>query len=124
MESLVVVERRMNLYIDMLINLTYKIHQTHPGYDCLVEYNDIENHFIWCFDSVCSDFLNKDIKTKGLKITDTLFEFFFTDLYSVKKMKNIEVYLNIWKIVFSGKNIDSVLYVYRLYEKFDELLKK
>ena len=59
-----------------------------------------------------------------MKITDTLFEFFFTDLYSVKKMKSIEVYLNIWKIVFSGKNIDSVLYVYRLYEKFDELLKK
>ena len=76
MESLIVVERRIDLYIDILINLTYKIHQTHPGYDCLSEKEDIYNHFTWCFNSVCSEFLNKEIDLRNTRICETLFDFF------------------------------------------------
>lgn len=122
MKSLVSVDRRMKLYIDIIINLTYKIYNTHPGFDCLIDEIDIRNHFNWCLRNTIKDFLYIDIDISKFEISDMLYEFYSKEIYKTKKLRDVNVYLNIWKILFSGQNSKMITYIYNLYGKFDKIV--
>ncbi len=123
METLIVVNRKMELYVDMIINLTYKIYNTHPGYDSLDE-KDMWNHFIWCFKNIVKDFLElEDIDLTDEEISLTLFSFFYNELYKLNEEKPITYYLTIWRNAFNSNNGKVVDYIYNIYIKFEKIVK-
>lgn len=119
----IIVKRRLNLYLDFIINITYKIHTTHPGFDCLYDDNDIKNHFNWCYNSICKEFMEQNVDFyKNKKIRETLFEFFYKKLYTINKMESLSTYLIMWNNVFSDRSPKNVAMMYTLYENFDKAI--
>lgn len=119
----IIVKRRLNLYLDFIINITYKIHTTHPGFDCLYDDNDIKNHFNWCYNSICKEFMEQNVDFyKNNKIRETLFEFFYKKLYTINKMEPLSTYLIMWNNVFSDRSPKNVAMMYTLYENFDKAI--
>lgn len=122
-ENLIIVKRRMELYLDFIINITYKIHTSHPGFDCLYDDEDIKNHFNWCYNSVCDDFLKHGVNFKKNKeVKECLYKFFYKKIYSVRKLESITYYLTIWHSIFSDKNKKNIPIIYTLYENFDKTI--
>lgn len=121
-KNIVVVKRRLDLYIDFIINLTHKIHLTHPGLDCLYEDEDINNHYNWCFNLICEDFLEQSVNFKNNNdVKKNLYDFLYKNLYKVDNIKDLTYYLKLWKTIFSDKNKD-INTVHKIYENFDKTL--
>lgn len=122
-DKIIIVKRRMELYLDFIINITYKIHKTHPGYDCLYEEEDINNHYNWCYNCICDDYLKQSINFKDNDdVYKSLYNFFYKKLYKKSKMESLTHYLMIWHTLFSDKNQKNIPIVYSLYENFDKTL--
>lgn len=119
----IVVKRRLNLYLDFIINITYKIHTTHPGFDCLYEDEDINNHFNWCYKSICEQFMEQNVNFyKNNDIKKMLYDFFYEKLYTVNKINSLSSYLMMWNNIFSDRSKKNIAMMYSLYENFDKTI--
>jgi hypothetical protein len=111
----------MELYLDFIINLTYKIHKTHLGFDCLNEDEDIFNHFKWCYNSICEQFLEQEIDFRNNdELINILYKLFYENLYTKSKLYPLSKYLMSWNEIFTNKKPKNVAIVYNIYENFDE----
>lgn len=119
-ESFIIVNRKMELYIDILINLTYKIYNTHPGYDCMDE-SDMWNHFLWCFKQTVNDFIDLDVDLSDEDISKILYEFYHKGIYLDSENKKVAHYLDVWRKAFNSKEIEVISYIYKIYVSFEKL---
>ena len=122
-DNIIIVKRRLELYLDFIINITYKIHTSHPGFDCLYEDEDIKNHYNWCYKSICDDFLKHGVDfNNNVEVKKYLYDFFYKNIYTKKKMESLSYYLTIWNSIFNNKNKNNIPIIYTLYENFDKTL--
>lgn len=82
---------KIDLYYDFLISLDTLINKTFLGIDVIYTYNDILNHFTWCFNKIIESFEKENIffKRKG-----TLFNYlwlFYYDGFYMTLVENGEV---------------------------------
>ena len=114
---------RLELYLDFIINITYKIYTSHPGFDCLYEDEYIKNHYNWCYKSICDDFLKHGVDfNNNVEVKKYLYDFFYKNIYTKKKMESLSYYLTIWNSIFNNKNKKNIPIIYTLYENFDKTL--
>lgn len=123
--NIVLVSRRMELYLDFIINITYKIHETHPGFDCLYEKKDISNHFKYCFNCICEQHLEQGVDFRD---NNDLYEFLYDSLYKVlyskNKLKPISYYLLYWNKIFTNKSPKNMGFISNIYDFFDKSIVK
>ena len=131
-QKYIIVMDRVELYKDFSLNLLYYIFYYYIDYDTINTDTDIYNHFSFCYNKVCDEFLLEDIdfkKNKELKeyyyvyyyhqfykaqinpkqdVTLSYFEKFWNNIFEVEKQKN--------------KNIINILI--EIYNVFDKSINK
>ncbi len=123
----IIIKDRVEIYKDFAINLLYYIHKYYIDYESLHEDIDIHNHYVWCFNKVCDEFLKEEIDFRN---NEELKEYFYTYYYhQFYKIQNInqdttlEYYEKFWRNIFEidkqkNKNVINILIeIYNIYDK-------
>lgn len=123
---------RLELYKDFTFNLLYYIDHYYLDYESLYKDSDINNHFYWCYNKACDEFLEEGIDFKN---NDELKEYFrgyyFNYYYKAQadttKDLSLKYFEKIWTSIFDfeqqkNKNVTNILI--ELYTIFDKSLTK
>lgn len=125
-QKYIIVKDRVELYKDFALNLLYYIHNYYIDRETLSEEQDIQNHYVWCFNKVCDEFKLENIdfsKNKELKMY--FFSYYKHQFYLAKKNQDIsiEFFEKFWKNIFEiekqkNKTIINILIeIYNIYDK-------
>jgi hypothetical protein len=123
-----IIKRRSELYHDFLNNLINHIIRYYIDYESLSEDEDIHNHYNWCFDKVCSEFILEGIYfDKNDKLRHYYYTYFYHQYYKVqdddKFNISLDYFIKFWDNIFEvdrnvSKNITNLLIeVYKLFDK-------
>ena len=63
-QKYIIVKDRVEIYKDFALNLLYYINHYYIDYESINADEDIGNHFNWCFNKVCDEFLLEGINFK------------------------------------------------------------
>ncbi len=131
-QKYLIVKDRVELYKDFVINLLNNIIYYYVDYDSINTDINIKNHYNWCYNKVCDEFLKEEI---DFKTNDELREYFYTyyyhQFYRAQTNPNQDISLNyfekFWKNIFEierqkNKNIIGVLI--EIYNIFDKSVNK
>lgn len=125
-KKFIIVKDRVEIYRDFALNLLYYIDDYYLDKDSLSEDQDIYNHFIWCYNKVCDEFLKEGL---DFRKNDELIEYYYTYYYHqfYTTNDNQDVSLNyfqkFWKNIFDiekqkNKNLINILIeIYNIYDK-------
>jgi len=117
------------LFHDFLISFNNLIEQTFLGIDVIYTYQDMNNHFSWCFDKTITSFEHENIFfNKRGKLYNYFWSFYYEAFY-MTLIEGEEVKVNQWfKTLFDMKikktkpELKILTDVYSLFE--DNLIKK
>lgn len=114
---------KCNLYYDFILSLNCKVVNTFLGEDVINSEEDIKNHFIWCIETVISNFKKENIKFKKDEELKEYFFNFYVELFYNQPNKDLERLNKIANLSFIYKRIktrsdmDVLLELYRIFEK-------
>lgn len=127
-----IVKDRVEIYRDFAMNLLYYVHHYYLDRESLSEDEDIWNHFRWCFNKVCDEFLEEGLDfSNNDELKEYFYGYYYTQFYKADArqdttLKNFE---NFWRSIFEidkqkNKNLINVLIeVYNIYDKSINLEK-
>ena len=81
---------KCNLYYDFILSLNCKVVNTFLGEDVINSEEDIKNHFIWCIETVISNFKEENIKFKKDEELKEYFFNFYVELFYNQPNKDLE----------------------------------
>jgi hypothetical protein len=127
-QKYIIVKDRVEIYKDFALNLLYYINRYYIDYESLNTDQDIRNHFTWCFNKVCDEFLLEEIDFKSNEeLKEYFFVYYYHQYYKIKANKNqdtsLPYYEKFWKSIFEidkqkNKNIINILIeIYNVYDK-------
>lgn len=128
-----IIDIRADLYRDFTINLLYKIHDYYLDNVTLSNSTDIFNHYTWCYNKVCDQFLEESINFKNSqKLKSYFYSFYLNQIYTSdnyfdKSMINIPKIETFWRNIFdykNQKNKNNVTILLELYSIFNTTLSK
>lgn len=121
-QKYVIIKDRIEIYKDFTINLLNYIIFYYLDKDSLSEDEDIKNHFNFCYDKVCDEFLEEEINFKdNNELREYFYIYYYNEFY--KKPSKIATYDKFWRNIFEidlhkNKNIISVLLeIYMIFDK-------
>ena len=112
-----------NLYYDFILSLNCKVVNTFLGEDVINSEEDIKNHFIWCIETVISNFKEENIKFKKDEELKEYFFNFYVELFynqpnkDLEKLNKIANLSFIYKRIKTRSDMDVLLELYRIFEK-------
>lgn len=127
-QKYIIVKDRVEIYKDFALNLLYYINYYYIDRESLNEDQDIRNHYVWCFNKVCDEFLKEGIDfRKNDELKEYFYAYYYHQFYRVKGNVNqdtsLEYYERFWKSIFEidkqkNKNIINILVeIYNIYDK-------
>lgn len=127
-----VIKERIEIYKDFVINLSNYIVDYYIDYESLYEDRDIYNHFDWCFNKVCDEFLLEGIDFKdNEKIRQYFKTFYYTNFYRAQNKPDldisIEYFVKYWQILFDIeklKNKNVITMMVELVGAFDKSVNR
>ena len=133
-QKYIIVKDRVEIYKDFALNLLYYINNYYIDYESINTDEDINNHFSWCFNKVCDEFLLEGIDFRKNKELKGYFRtYYYHQFYKAKGNKNqdtsLAYYEKFWKTIFEidrqkNKNIINILIeIYNIYDKSINLEK-
>jgi hypothetical protein len=133
-QKYIIVKDRVEIYKDFALNLLYYINNYYLDRQTLSADEDIRNHYVWCFNKVCDEFLKEGIDfTKNDELKEYFFTYYYHQFYHIKGNANqdtsLEYYEKFWKSIFEiekqkNKNIINILVeLYNIYDKSINLEK-
>ncbi len=114
---------KCNLYYDFILSLNCKVVNTFLGEDVINSEEDIKNHFVWCMETVISNFKEENINFKKVDELKEYFFNFYVELFYNQPNKDLEKLNKIANLSFTYKRIktrsdmDVLLELYRIFEK-------
>ena len=118
---------RVEIYRDFTLNLLYYIFHYYLDKDTLSLDQDIQNHFNWCFNKVCDEFLEEGIDfSDNQRLREYFFTYYYHQFYKVSTQTqdtSLSYYEKFWKRIFEidkqkNKNVLSIfLELYGIYDK-------
>ena len=114
---------KCNLYYDFILSLNCKVVNTFLGEDVINSEEDIKNHFIWCIETVISNFKEENIKFKKDEELKEYFFNFYVELFynqpnkDLEKLNKIANLSFIYKRIKTRSDMDVLLELYRIFEK-------
>lgn len=131
-EKYIIVKDRVEVYKDFTINLLFYLKHYYLDKKTLSTDEDIENHFNFCFNKVCDEFLKEDINFKNNDdLREYFFSYYYKQLYTFNFDENnaddmfnqIEKF---WRNIFKVKKINDnniINVLIEVYLIFDESLE-
>lgn len=123
-----IVKDRIEIYLDFSINLSYYIMYYYLDPITLNDDNDIKNHFDFCFNKVCDEFLEEEIDFRDNKnLREYFHTYFYTQLYKTKNQPTIELFEKFWRTIFNIKNknyLNVFIEIFLIFDKSIEQTKK
>ncbi len=123
-----VITNRVEIYRDFSINLLYYIHDFYLDPDTLSSNDDIYNHFSFCYNKVCDEFLLEDINFKDNKELNEYFhKYYYHQFYKSSETIDLKNYEKFWNTIFDidkQKNKNLINILVELYHVFDKSLEK
>jgi len=125
-KKFIIVKDRVEIYRDFALNLLYYIDDYYLDKDSLGLDQDIYNHFIWCYNKVCDEFLKEGL---DFRKNDELIEYFYTYYYHQfytaidNQDTTLSYFEKFWKNIFDiekqkNKNLINILIeIYNIYDK-------
>ena len=128
-QKYIIVKDRVEIYKDFALNLLYYIYNYYLDKVSLSLDQDIYNHYSWCFNKVCDEFLIEGINfTKNTELKEYFYAYYYHQFYKLNKDNqnqdtSLEYYERFWKNIFEidrqkNKNIINILIeIYNIYDK-------
>lgn len=121
------VKGRVEIYQDFALSLLYNIDKYYLDEKTLSSIEDISNHFMWCFNKVCNEFLIEDIDfTMNKELFEYYKEYYILNYYSTKKNRSFKFLEKFWKGIFdtsSKRDVSSIGVLLEVYEIQDRSIK-
>ena len=114
----IIIKDRVEIYKDFAINLLYYIHKYYIDYESLHEDTDIRNHYVWCFNKVCDEFIKEGIDFRGNEeLKEYFYAYYYHQFYKIQNVNQdttLAYYEKFWKNIFEidkqkNKNIINIL---------------
>lgn len=134
-QKYIIVKDRVEIYKDFALNLLYYINNYYLDKISLSLDEDIYNHYSWCFNKVCDEFLIEGIDfTKNRELKEYFYAYYYHQFYKLNKDNqnqdtSLEYYERFWRNIFEidkqkNKNIINILIeIYNIYDKSINLEK-
>jgi len=122
----IIVKDRVEIYKDFALNLLFYIHKYYLDRETLNNNQDIYNHFKWCFNKVCAEFLEEGLDfNKNKELMDYYYAYYYHQFYTATStqdtsLKHLEKF---WRQIFEidkqkNKNLINILIeIYHIYDK-------
>lgn len=128
-QKYIVVKDRVEIYKDFALNLLYYIDKYYIDKQTLSADEDIRNHFNWCFNKVCDEFLKEELDfSKNDELREYFFGYYYNQFYMIDggnytQYTSLPFFEKFWKTIFDiekqkNKNLINILIeVYKIYDK-------
>lgn len=126
-QKYIIIKDRVEIYKDFTLNLLYYINKYYIDKKTLSDDVDIRNHFNWCFNKVCNEFLKEEIDfTQNDELREYFFTYYYHQFYKANdyvqdtSLKDFEKF---WRTIFDiekqkNKNFVNILIeIYKIYDK-------
>ena len=118
-----IIKDRIEIYKDFTLNLLSYIYDYYLDKETLSLDQDIRNHFMFCYNKVCNEFLKEEIDFRD---NNELIEYFYTyyyhHFYKTDNDVEIDFFKNFWNTIFNvdnPKNRNILKVMVELYQVFD-----
>jgi hypothetical protein len=116
-------KNRLDLYKDFIINLCYYVVDTYFGDEYIKTNKQKKEHFTWCFDKICNDFMEEDINFKSnIELYDYFFEYFKATMYD-NDVFELEFFIDYWEQTLeysfekTKSDLDGLIEIYKIFDK-------
>lgn len=124
-QKFVIVKSRVELYKDFAMNLLYYINHYYIDFESLNNKEDIYNHFSFCYNKVCDEFLKEEINFKNnTELKEYFHSYYYHQFYmSQNREMSLDYYEKFWRTIFDidkhkNRNIVNILIeIYQIYDK-------
>jgi hypothetical protein len=126
-QKFLIIKDRVETYRDFTINLVHYVFRYYLDKETLSLDQDIYNHFIFCFNKTCSDFLQEEIDFRENEyLIDYFYTYYYHHIYKAKVIPT-ETYLKkFWSSIFDvdkHKNKNNYKVLTEIYIIFDKSIK-
>ena len=118
------VRDRVEIYRDFTINLINYVFEYYLDKETLKLDQDIRNHFKFCFNKVCEEYLEEGMDFKeNVELRDYLYQYFYHQFYKSEQDEKIDYYMKFWDDVFAvdvQRNNNVLRLLVEIYLLFDK----
>lgn len=126
-DNYTLIKDRIEIYKDFTLNLLYCIYDYYLDKETLFLDQDIKNHFMFCYNKICDEFLKEDINFKNNnKLINYFYVYYYHHFYKIDENVEKEFFIDFWNIIFNvnkHKNKNMLRILIELYKIFDESIK-
>lgn len=123
-----IVKDRVLIYRDFTMNLLHYIYDFYLDKETLSLDQDIHNHFMFCYNKVCEEFLKEEINFKTNKrLVEYFYAYYYHHFYKSEKDVKKDFFTKFWSTIFDierPKNKNTLNVLVELYEVFDQSITK
>lgn len=123
-----IIRERLDTYKDFTINLLNNIYHYYIDRESLNNDEDINNHYNWCFNRVCNNFIKEGLDFKNNdELREYFYNFYYVQFYLKNDRPELIEYVDFWNNIFEldgnrSKNIINIMI--ELYEIYDVSVEK
>lgn len=126
-DNYTLIKDRIEIYKDFTLNLLYCIYDYYLDKETLFLDQDIKNHFMFCYNKICDEFLKEDVNFKNNnKLINYFYVYYYHHFYKIDENVEKEFFIDFWNIIFNvnkHKNKNMLRILIELYKIFDESIK-
>lgn len=130
-QKYIIVKDRVEIYKDFALNLLFTINHYYIDYESINTDEDINNHFNWCFNRVCDEFLLEDIDfRKNKELREYFRAYYYHNYYkpSPTQDTSLAYYERFWRTIFEiekqQKNKNLINILIEIYTVFDKSINQ
>lgn len=129
-QKFIIVKDRVEIYKDFALNLLYYINYYYIDYESINTDEDIDNHYNWCYNKVCDEFLEEGLNFKENKEVRKYFNaYYYHHFYKAGEKQDVSLkyYENFWKTIFEidkQKNRNIINVLIEIYNMFDKSINQ
>jgi hypothetical protein len=118
-ETHVLNRNRIELYKDFTLNLLYYINNYYLDKESLYTDDDIYNHYIFCFNKTCDDFLKENIDFRDNdELKSYYYSYYYSQFYTAENQQKLPFYLEFWDDIFKIDQVKNENYLNILIETY------
>ena len=124
-QKYLIIKDRVEIFKDFTLNLLSCINHYYIDYESINTDEDIDNHFNWCFNRICDEFLLEEIKFKNnVMLREYFRSYYYYQFYKPTSSQDISFsyYEKFWKSIFEiekNRNKNALNILIEIYTVFD-----
>ena len=131
-QKYIIVMDRVELYKDFALNLLYYINEYYIDYQTINTDVDIRNHFNFCYNKVCDEFLLENIDFKKNKeLREYFYTYYYHQFYLAQNNSKQDISLSYFEKFWNGifevekqKNKNMINILIEAYNIFDRSINQ